>query len=79
MPSDLNARARRGPQPRRELPAQGARRGAAQAAEAQVAQGGWKAGGRGGEALPARLQGPGQPDQGRFCRGVGCVNCELEQ
>ena len=44
-----------------------------------AAQGGRRAGGRGGEALPARLQGPGEPEQGRFCRGLGCVNCRLKQ
>ena len=44
-----------------------------------AAQGGRRAGGRGGEALPARLQGPGEPELGRFCRGLGCVNCRLKQ
>ena len=72
------ARARPGPLPRRGLRARDSatrRRGAAQAAD----EGGRRAGGRGGEALPSRLQGPGQPEQGRFCRGLGCVNCELKQ
>ena len=51
--------------------------GTARRRGAQAAQGGRRAGGRGREALPARLQGPGQPEQGRFCRGLGCVNCKL--
>ena len=28
---------------------------------------------------PRDCRAAGQPEQGRFCRGLGCVNCELEQ
>ena len=28
---------------------------------------------------PRDCRAAGQPEQGRFCRGLGCVNCELKQ
>ena len=28
---------------------------------------------------PRDCRAAGQPEQGRFCRGLGCVNCKLEQ
>lgn len=52
-----------------------ARHGAPQAAD----KGGRRAGGRDGQALPTRLQGPGQPGQGRFCPWLGCVSYKLSE
>ncbi|XDA89779.1 hypothetical protein R6Z07M_019398 [Ovis aries] len=66
-----NARARRGPLPRRGLPARDstARSGPGRAESGRPRRRG----------PPREMQGPGEPEQGRFCRGLGCVNCRLKQ
>ena len=54
-----------------------ARRGVAERPRRQTRAGGER------EAVaerpsPRDCRAAGQPEQGRFCRGLGCVNCELE-
>ncbi|XP_070655952.1 collagen alpha-1(I) chain-like [Bos indicus] len=75
---------RRTPEPARGLclgggsPLGTARRGVAERPRRQTRAGGERKAAA-ERPSPGDCRAAGQPEQGRFCRGLGCVNCELKQ